>query len=307
MQKSSSIVDIQESGILKGRKGRSAMAETIWKSAIEQPSPGYRQLAGAGPGRAPELKTVVCAGVAIVLGILVGTMLADGSWQGNGLGKRAQTASVSVQSSPNSSSTTNRTSAAVAQIMPVQTKLTASTLPPPSVVVQTPVKPAPQTQLASAVRPASAVHVTSGAVKVSAAHRAVSGHKRRLAHWRRHLARHHALGRHRLHVPQKAAIVDALPPAKLSPKPAARKLSFKPISPVTLSEFTVEGEDKIAVYNPSAGTIDTYEGESFALDKTTSASIGDEVASNVHYRCDQFWNCSLILDGQIVPNAKRTR
>jgi hypothetical protein len=282
------------------------MAE-IWKNAVEQTTPGYRQLAGAGSGRAPELKTVVGAGVAIVLGILAGTMLADGSL----LGKKTLTANVSVQSPLNSSSTANRTSSAVAQLMPVQAQPAASQTAPASVAAQTSAKPAPQTQLASGARPASAAHGTSGrevtgAVKVSAAHRAVSGHKRRLAHWRRHLARHHAFGHHRLHVQQKATVADALPAAELPLKPIA-KLSLKPVAPVTLSEFTVEGEDKIATYNASAGTIDTYEGESFAVDKATSASIGDEVASNVHYRCDQFWNCSLILDGQIVPNAKRTR
>jgi len=274
------------------------MAE-IWKNAVEQTTPGYRQLAGAGSGRAPELKTVVGAGVAIVLGILAGPMLADGSL----LGKKTLTANVSVQSPLNSSSTANRTSSAVAQLMPVQAQPAASQTTLASVAPQTSAKPAPQAQLASGARPASAAHGTSGrevtgAVKVSAAHRAVSGHKRRLAHWRRHLARHHAFGHHRLHVQQKATVADALP---------AAELPLKPVAPVTLSEFTVEGEDKIATYNASAGTIDTYEGESFAVDKATSASIGDEVASNVHYRCDQFWNCSLILDGQIVPNAKRTR
>jgi hypothetical protein len=281
------------------------MAETIWKNVVEQPSPGYRQLAGAGSGRAPELKTVVGAGVAIVLGILAGTMLADGSL----LGKKTLTAHISVQTPLNSSSTANRTSAAVAQLMPVQPQPATSQAPTPSVAAQTAAKPAPQKQLASVARPASAVHGTAGrevtgAVKVSAAHRAVSGHKRRLAHWRRHLARHHAFGRHRLHVPQKAAIADVMAAPKSLPAP---KLLLKPVAAVELSEFTVEGEDKIATYNASAGTIDTYEGESFAVDKATSASIGDEVASNVHYRCDQFWNCSLILDGQIVPNAKRTR
>jgi hypothetical protein len=286
----------------KAGKGQSAMAE-IWKNAVEQTTPGYRQLAGAGSGRAPEFKTVVCVGVAVVFGILVGTMLADGSWQG----KKSLTAKSAGQAGSSSSETANHPPAAVAQIMPVQTQPTATQTPQPSAAVQTAAKSAPQTQLASVVRTASASHETAGAQKVSAAHRAISGHKRRLAHWRRHLSRHHAFGRHRLHVPQKAAIADALPAAKLSPEPAAAKLSLKPVAPVTLSEFTVEGEDKIASYDASAGTIDTYEGESFAVDKTTSAGIGDEVAANVHYRCDQFWNCSLILDGQIVPNAKRTR
>jgi hypothetical protein len=290
------------------------MADTIWKSVVEQTSPGYRQLAGAGSGRAPELKTVVGAGVAIVLGILAGTMLADGSL----LGKKTLTAHVSVQSPLNSSSTANRTSSAVAQIMPVQAQPKASQ-GPLAVAVQTPAKPAPETQMALVTRPALVGHGVNGhvatghdvighevigALKVSAAHRAVSGHKRRLAHWRRHLARHHAFGRHRLHMPQMAAIADLVAAPKPLPAP---KFSLKPVAQVELSEFMVEGEDKIATFDASAGTIETYEGESFALDKTTSAGIGDEVASNVHYRCDQFWNCSLILDGQIVPNVKRTR
>ena len=78
----------------------------------------------------------------------------------------------------------------------------------------------------------------------------------------------------------------------------------------TLSAFTVEGEDAILSYNAIAGTIDTYEGEQFALNNlanVTSGLSGEGFPSNVHYRCDEFWNCTLVLAGQLVPNVKRTR
>jgi hypothetical protein len=85
---------------------------------------------------------------------------------------------------------------------------------------------------------------------------------------------------------------------------------FTPILPDPGSTFTVEGEVTVASYDSSEGVIDTFEGETFALDKTLTASnalSGDEIPANLHYRCDQFRNCSLLLDGQSVSNVRRTR
>jgi hypothetical protein len=102
-------------------------------------------------------------------------------------------------------------------------------------------------------------------------------------------------------MPRSTLIANALPePAKA---PAAEFWA-------TLSAFTVEGEDAIASYNAEAGTIETFEGEQFALNNLSSVTgglSGEDLPSNVHYRCDQFWNCTLVLGGQLVPNVKRTR
>jgi hypothetical protein len=87
-------------------------------------------------------------------------------------------------------------------------------------------------------------------------------------------------------------------------------LEAPPVQPVISSAFTVEGEVTVSSYDSSAGVIDTYEGETFALDKTLTASNaihGDDIPSSLHYRCDQFRNCSLVMDGQYVPNVRRTR
>jgi hypothetical protein len=101
--------------------------------------------------------------------------------------------------------------------------------------------------------------------------------------------------------PHRADMAAAMPPA-------GRK--FEPIQPVTPSGFTVEGEVTVSSYDSSAGVIDTYEGETFALDKTLTASNairGDDIPSDLHYRCDQFRNCSLIVGGQYVSNVRRTK
>lgn len=77
-----------------------------------------------------------------------------------------------------------------------------------------------------------------------------------------------------------------------------------------LSAFTVQGDVTVASYDATAGIIETYEGETFALDKTQSASGAlpwDDYVPNIHYRCDQFGNCTLNRGGQMVIKAKRTR
>ena len=77
-------------------------------------------------------------------------------------------------------------------------------------------------------------------------------------------------------------------------------LEAPPVQPVISSAFTVEGEVTVSSYDSSAGVIDTYEGETFALDKTLTASNaihGDDIPSSLHYRCDQFGNCTLYSAG----------
>jgi hypothetical protein len=73
--------------------------------------------------------------------------------------------------------------------------------------------------------------------------------------------------------------------------------------------FTVSGNATVANYDVSAGMIETDEGETFALDKP---AIGSTVSwldypSDVQYRCDQSWNCTLFRNGGVVLSARRTR
>ena len=74
--------------------------------------------------------------------------------------------------------------------------------------------------------------------------------------------------------------------------------------------FSVEGNVTVASFDAMTGTIDTYEGETFALDK--GASAGTTISwldypPDIHYRCDQSWKCTLIRDGRVVLNVRRTR
>jgi hypothetical protein len=110
-----------------------------------------------------------------------------------------------------------------------------------------------------------------------------------------------------LHVPGTAPAIAKLSPTVEALKPAN---AAGPVDYSIPSAFTVQGEVTVASYDPAAGTIDTYEGESFSLNNAAGASgtaTWDDNASNVHYSCDQFWKCTLTQDGRSILNAKRTK
>jgi hypothetical protein len=157
---------------------------------------------------------------------------------------------------------------------------------------------------ASDVRKASGTRKASVARSVPGAHRVLASHRRRPVHGlaarRRHFARRSALRRHRLRAPGKAAIRSALPPADRA---------FKHDDLATPFAFMVEGELTLSGYDALTGTIETYEGETFALHKAESASSdlhSEGFSPNIHYRCDPLGSCTLIA-GQFVLNAQRTR
>ena len=323
------------------------MAETYKRAVGEQvSSQGYRQLPSVGNARGPELTTIVYAGVGIVMGILVGTLAADGSIRIPGtLGPQVQAAARITPSADHLAAKTAPTLKVVVQTPVAQAKAMPQVVPQQAAAKTAPISAPVQVQPAQiqaktspasvqvAVHAAPAVpvalltqvarasisakpsptraipvaHRAAGRHHGSASRRAVYSHRhltgRRLAAWRRRLARRAALARHRMQIqmPRHAEIADAMPPT-------GRK--FEPVQPVTLSGFTVEGEVTVSSYDSSAGVIDTYEGETFTLGKTLVASNairGDGIPSNLHYRCDQSRNCSLILDGQYVSNVRRTR
>jgi hypothetical protein len=305
-----------------------------YKRAVGELSQGYRQLPSVGNTRGPELKTIVYAGVGVVMGILVGTFVADGSLRipqafsiqpvvhavarntapgtlpvARSATGRAQTVPVHVetaaaqvqQAAGQSKTAPGKTTPAQVQLVVREARSAPAALPAAVTRVAVTSTPSP-TRALSAVPAVDKMTVRNLA---STSHRVVYTPKhrtgRRLAAWRRHLSRLAALSRRRVEAPRPAEIADA---ALSSGK------AFSPILPDTGSAFTVEGEVTVASYDSSEGVIDTYEGETFALDKTLMASnavSGDEIPSNLHYRCDQFRNCSLLLDGQSVSNVRRTR
>jgi hypothetical protein len=308
--------------------------ETYKRAVGESVSQGYRQLPRVGNTNGPELKTIVFASVGIAMGILVGTFAADGSLRiperfsmqpvvhavarnnvevAHPVARAARTAAAPAQNTP------APPQAATAQIQqaagqretapgtmtPAHVQLAAREVPSAPVALPTALTRASISSIPSPFGTVSSVHNATDFNHVSAAQRAVYLQKhrtgRRLAAWRRHLSRRAALMRRRVQLPSRAEIAD-LSPSSLEVLTLA--------VPETKSAFTVEGEVTVASYNSSEGVIDTYEGETFALDKTLTASnarSGDDIPSSLHYRCDQFQNCSLILDGQSMSNVRRTR
>jgi hypothetical protein len=98
----------------------------------------------------------------------------------------------------------------------------------------------------------------------------------------------------------KAPVLDNLPPAIKAVKPVE--------TPVLVSTFTIQGDATVFNYDASAGIIETYEGQNFAVDNSASGSSAktwQDYAGNLHYTCDQTGNCTLAGAGVVVLNAKR--
>lgn len=71
----------------------------------------------------------------------------------------------------------------------------------------------------------------------------------------------------------------------------------------------IQGDVTVADYDATSGTIQTYEGETYILDKTageSSAISWQDYPFNVHYRCDETGNCTLFHSGTSAT-AKLTR
>jgi len=102
-----------------------------------------------------------------------------------------------------------------------------------------------------------------------------------------------------------AAVQLASTPVMPNPPPAAAPVSldggFKALV------FYSEGDATVVDYNPVSGTIDTDDGRSFQIGATVSASNAvpwGDYHANVHYRCDQNGNCTLIRTGVVALNAR---
>ena len=87
----------------------------------------------------------------------------------------------------------------------------------------------------------------------------------------------------------------------VDPKPAAAK---------ERSGFSVQGSLKEAAYDPFTGTIQTYEGEQFAVDQPgsepNSLIAWQQYPADFHYQCDESGSCSLFRSG-VVLNARLMR
>jgi hypothetical protein len=211
---------------------------------------------------------MVYVGMSVVLGILTGTVLADGSW-------RSMVPATSHDSIQVSSSVSESPTLAATQIAP------AVPLPAQAVAVA-------NAQASSALKPA--------ALTTSATHRST----RVLGAGKRHRAGHRGHGRHRIHANLIASAPAKMPSVFTPPKAEVPAItySFSIQGELTVFDFdpstgiiqTYEGEnfalDKTAT---AAGAV----------------TLPDYPAT-IHYSCDQAGSCTLIRGGVVVLNAKRT-
>lgn len=285
---------------------------------------------------------MVYATVGVALGIVVGTLIADGSLSATSLfashqpvragsstaGVGSHPAAKPMQAQPLTVAQLNSQSGQIQKSAPGKPSDTAqSSIPaqvplPSKASIAVPAVPATQSALAartSASMPPSAplskgangalasvtvkapsLSKTPTAQKVSTGrrHRAVRRYVSRS--W--HLGKHKGRWRYRSHPLLKEAVIQ-------KPSPKAETPKFVASVPEPFVYF-VEGNVTVANFDSISGTIDTYEGETFALNGTvaqTRTVSWLDYPPDVHYRCDQSWNCTLIHDGRVVLNAKRTK
>jgi hypothetical protein len=105
------------------------------------------------------------------------------------------------------------------------------------------------------------------------------------------------------HLGEKPARDAANSPAAIAARrrPAARAAANPP------PKFYIEGEDAIVDYDAAAGIIATRGGKNFTIDKAgvEAASLkGHDFPLHVHYRCDQFGNCTLYTAGVGTQHTK---
>jgi hypothetical protein len=316
------------------------MADPFNRIPGDQTTYGYRQLPGSGPARGPELKTMVYGTIGVVLGIVAGTILADGSWRSMSpfASHQLVRASSSVPGRPASKPATTPPPSQLAvnqgspQLPVAQKPAPSSSAPLPQSQVasqlhqqpsaaQKPMAAPPNqapahqpvnqgTSQVAALHTPSALNaitsakpsgagMTSAALKVSGIHRHRS--VRPLIGRARLTGRRKGHFRHRLHPHVKSALI-----AKLSPTSVSPRLDLAP----PRFTFMVEGDVTVANFDALAGTIETYEGETFSLNREPSQDSTIswlDYPPDVHYRCDQSWNCTLIHDGVVLTNARRTR
>jgi hypothetical protein len=71
--------------------------------------------------------------------------------------------------------------------------------------------------------------------------------------------------------------------------------------------FTIEGDQTATDYDAQSGIVSTEGSGTFVVEKApgepTAARV-QEPPSNIHYKCDQDSNCSLIMANLVVPHAR---
>jgi hypothetical protein len=71
--------------------------------------------------------------------------------------------------------------------------------------------------------------------------------------------------------------------------------------------FTIEGDQTAVAYDAQAGVVSTEGAGLFLIEKPQDATPlvrSQQIPSNLHYKCDQDANCSLIMASLVVPHAR---
>lgn len=219
------------------------------------------------------LQAVLVAVVGTGLGIGVGVFLA---------GRTLPSDASAAVASPAEPSTPATVAAATAQSQP-------------------PSKTAPAVQAAG---DASAVNKTSAAKTVAVAERATASqaHQPRLVRAsltgvRSRLRHRHGL-RHRV-----ATAALALSKPRHQPLVEEARLEI----PDGRFRFTIEGDQTAVAFDVQSGVVSTDGSDLFVVEKTPGevATVHTkETPANLHYKCDQDANCSLIMASIVVPHAR---
>jgi len=235
---------------------------------------GYKQLPAAGPSGTAVITALLCAGIGVLLGILLGSAFAASVWFRNSpeappSSPQARLSTATVDSRPVAD-------AGQAQALDRQAdNLTAGKLSSP---------PKSTAAIASATPKLSAVQVQPAFRPASAAR--PSSPRRKPSSMR------------------PSGVFPRVPaPAALPLGNEAARLDDAP-GPFL---FTIEGDVTVADYDALNGTIETQQGKTFVIDRTASESDTapwQDFRANLHYRCDQAGNCTLFRAGVIVPNAR---
>jgi hypothetical protein len=71
--------------------------------------------------------------------------------------------------------------------------------------------------------------------------------------------------------------------------------------------FTIEGDQTAVAYDARSGVVSTDGAGMFVVETTPGEATpvrAEETPSNVHYKCDQDANCSLVMASLVVPHAR---
>jgi hypothetical protein len=89
-------------------------------------------------------------------------------------------------------------------------------------------------------------------------------------------------------------------PQEMRAKAAQRAAANKARAAEKLLPFSIEGDDAIVEFDVNRGVIETSGRKTFFADKTIMASaspVWQEYPVNIHFRCDQSTNCTLMHSG----------